>query len=123
MSDSKWWLVCYDVRDPARLRRAAKILEGTGQRMQYSVFRCWMNPTEMQRLRWELTKVLEAEDDVLIIPLCSRCVEGWRRRTRPRTFPTGPMRPSHIGWFEDRCSELTARSRASFCASGGNSSI
>ena len=60
MSDSKWWLVSYDVRDPARLRRAAKILEGTGQRMQYSVFRCWMNPTQMQRLRWELTEVLAA---------------------------------------------------------------
>ena len=76
MSDSKWWLVCYDVRDPARLRRAAKILEGTGRRIQYSIFRCWMNETQMQRLRWELTEVLEPEDDVLVIPLCSRCVEG-----------------------------------------------
>ena len=34
MNDAKWWLVCYDVHDPARLRRAAKILEGSGQRMQ-----------------------------------------------------------------------------------------
>jgi CRISPR-associated endonuclease Cas2 len=35
---AKWWLVCYDVRDPERLRRAAKHMEGYGERMQYSVF-------------------------------------------------------------------------------------
>ena len=57
MNDAKWWLVCYDVHDPARLRRAAKLLEGTGERVQYSVFRCWLNPTQVQRLRWELTCV------------------------------------------------------------------
>lgn len=75
-ADSQWWLVCYDVRDPKRLRAAAKHLQGYGHRMQYSVFRCWMTPLQMQRLRWELTEMLMAEDDVLMIPLCARCVEG-----------------------------------------------
>ncbi len=39
MSDSKWWLVSYDVRDPARLRRAAKIWKGPGNgcNTRYSV--------------------------------------------------------------------------------------
>jgi len=73
MNGSRWWLVCYDVRDPKRLRRAAKHLEGYGQRMQYSVFRCWMTQGQMQQLRWELTEMLRPEDDVLLIPLCSRC--------------------------------------------------
>ena len=90
MNDSKWWLVCYDVHDPARLRRAAKSWKGPGQRMQYSVFRCWMNPTQMQRLRWELTQVLEPEDDVLIIPLCSRCVAGMETTHSAQNVPTGP---------------------------------
>jgi CRISPR-associated protein Cas2 len=93
MRDSKWWLVCYDVRDPARLRRAAKVCEGAGQRMQYSVFRCWMNATGMQRLRWELTKVLEAEDDVLIIPLCSRCVDGMETTHSASNEPNWPDAP------------------------------
>ncbi len=93
MSDSKWWLVSYDVRDPARLRRAAKILEGTGQRMQYSVFRCWMNPTQMQRLRWELTEVLAPEDDVLFIPLCARCVEGMETTHSAQNVPNWPDAP------------------------------
>jgi CRISPR-associated protein Cas2 len=93
VSDSKWWLVCYDVRDPGRLRRAAHILEGTGQRMQFSVFRCWLNPTQMQRLRWELTQVLEPVDDVLMIPLCSHCVEGMETTHSAQNVPDWPEAP------------------------------
>lgn len=76
MTGARWWLVCYDVHDPDRLRKAAKHLEGYGERMQYSVFRCWLTPRQLQCLRWELTELLAAEDDVLFIPLCSRCVAG-----------------------------------------------
>ncbi len=61
--------------------------------MQYSVFRCWMNPTEMQRLRWELTVVLDAEDDVLMIPLCSRCVEAMQTTHSARNVPNWPDAP------------------------------
>lgn len=76
-ADSKWYLVCYDIRDARRLRKVAKHVEGYGTRMQYSVFRCWLSPQQLQRLRWELTQdFVKPEDDVLFIPLCSRCVEG-----------------------------------------------
>ena len=75
-TDAKWWLICYDVRDDKRLRNAAKKLEGFGHRMQYSVFRCWMSNQQMQQLRWELTEILKPEDDVLMIPLCDKCVKG-----------------------------------------------
>src|SRR3954464_2697570 len=93
MSDARWWLVCYDVHDPVRLRRAAKVLEGTGQRMQESVFRCWMNPGQMQRLRWSLTEVLEPEDEVLLIPLYSRCVAGMETTHSARNHPNWPESP------------------------------
>lgn len=76
MPEGKWYLVCYDVRDEKRLRRAAKKLEGRGQRLQYSVFRCWLTASDLQQLRWELTELLEPEDDVLFIPICDRCVRG-----------------------------------------------
>ena len=93
MNDAKWWLICYDVRDPARLRKCAKLLEGAGQRMQYSVFRCWLNPTQMQKLRWELTGILDPEDDVLMIPLCSRCVEGMETTFSAQNVPNWPDAP------------------------------
>ncbi len=76
MTGTRWWLVCYDVHDPDRLRKCAKHMEGYGERMQYSVFRCWMTVREMERLRWELTELLLPEDEVLLIPLCGTCVAG-----------------------------------------------
>lgn len=76
MNDAAWWLVCYDVRDEKRLRRCAKHMEGYGNRVQYSVFRCWLTQRAMERLRWELTELLDPADEVLLMPLCSRCVDG-----------------------------------------------
>ncbi|MFH1921155.1 MAG: CRISPR-associated endonuclease Cas2 [Planctomycetota bacterium] len=77
----KWYLVTYDVRESRRLRRTAKHLEGYGTRIQYSIFRCKLRPREMERLQWELTKILEPEDDLLIIGLCGDCAERIRCRT------------------------------------------
>src|SRR5262245_33859610 len=76
MQGAHWWLVCYDVHDSDRLRKAAKHMEGYGERMQWSVFRCWLTKLEMERLRWELTELLAPEDEVLLIPLCGSCVAG-----------------------------------------------
>jgi CRISPR-associated protein Cas2 len=93
-SDAKWYLVCYDVRNPKRLRRVAKRLEGYGTRVQYSIFRCWLSAEQMQRLRWELTEAcVTPEDDVMFIPLCSRCVEGLavaHSTSKQPNWPTAP---------------------------------
>lgn len=93
MSDAGWWLICYDVRHPKRLRKTAKHMEGYGERMQYSVFRCWLTERVLQKLRWELTEILRPEDDVLIIPLCSRCVNGIRTTHSALHGPDWPEEP------------------------------
>jgi CRISPR-associated protein Cas2 len=94
MQGAHWWLVCYDVRDPERLRKAAKHLEGYGERMQYSVFRCWLTRRGMEQLRWELTELLAAEDDALVIPLCPGCVAGIRGTHSAPTPPNWPEAPA-----------------------------
>ncbi len=76
MQGARWWLVCYDVREAGRLRKTARHMEGYGERVQYSVFRCWLTPRQMEQLRWELTQVLASEDDVLLIPICGPCASG-----------------------------------------------
>jgi CRISPR-associated protein Cas2 len=63
----KWHLVTYDVRDDARLRRVARLLEGYGDRLQYSVFRCRLGTVELERLRWELLRVVADEDELLCL--------------------------------------------------------
>ena len=93
MQGAHWWLVCYDVRDPERLRKAAKHMEGYGERMQYSVFRCWLTPRGMEQLRWELTEILTPEDDVLLIPLCTGCVAGMRTTHARGDGPCWPAEP------------------------------
>lgn len=90
---ARWWLVCYDVREPKRLRRAAKHMEGYGERMQYSVFRCWLTVRQLECLRWELTDMLAPEDDVLLIPLCSRCVEAIKGTHSVQKKPQWPKEP------------------------------
>jgi CRISPR-associated protein Cas2 len=90
---SRWWLICYDVRDSKRLRKTAKHMEGYGERMQYSVFRCWLTARQLQRLRWELTELLKPEDDVLMIPLCDRCVEGIQGTHTALKAPDWPEAP------------------------------
>jgi CRISPR-associated protein Cas2 len=93
MQGARWWLVCYDVHEPGRLRKAAKHMEGYGERIQWSVFRVWMTPREAERLRWELTELLAPEDDVQMIPLCAQCVagiKGTHAATRPPTWPGEP---------------------------------
>ncbi len=68
-----WHLISYDVRDPKRLRRVAKTLEGYGSRVQYSVFRVRLDRITLEKLHWELNQILADEDDLLVIPLCTTC--------------------------------------------------
>jgi CRISPR-associated protein Cas2 len=90
---SKWFLVCYDVREPRRLRIVAKHLQGYGTRVQYSVFRCWLSPSQAERLRWELTERLTVDDDILMIPLCARCIEGVAGAHKPGKGVGWPEKP------------------------------
>ena len=75
MAQKSWHLVTYDVRDPKRLRKVAKKLEGYGERIQYSVFRCRLDHVTLEKMCWELTEIMAREDDLLVMPLCPRCAE------------------------------------------------
>lgn len=84
--DKRWRLVCYDVRDPRQHRKVLRIVKGYGRSVQYSVFRCRLDDREMERLRWELSKVMAPEDALLVVDLCPSCasrvvarntVDGW----------------------------------------------
>ncbi len=76
MGDEKHWhLVCYDIRDPKRWYRAHKILKGCGERLQYSIFRVQMTRVRLEALRWELSKILKDDDDLMIVRLCPGCAQ------------------------------------------------
>lgn len=85
-----WYLVAYDVRDPRRLKKVAKHLKGYGVRIQFSIFRCRMNDRERERLGWELKRLMEPEDRLLVIGLCDRCSDRVRRVNPDAEWPEDP---------------------------------
>lgn len=74
-AEKNWHLVCYDVRDPQRWAKVYKILKGTGEHMQLSVFRVHLSGTQLEKLRLDLKKVMEEDDDLMIIRLCDSCAK------------------------------------------------
>jgi CRISPR-associated protein Cas2 len=63
-------LVTYDVKtsDPGgkkRLRRVAKVCRNYGQRVQYSVFECIVNPAQWVSLKEQLIKEINENADSL----------------------------------------------------------
>lgn len=72
-AEKRWYLVSYDIRDQKRWREAYKTLKGSGDRIQYSLFRCRLSKKEMERLRWELECILSRDDDLMFIYLCPGC--------------------------------------------------
>lgn len=68
-------LVAYDIRNPRRLRRVAKVCEGYGIRVEYSVFECDLAAEMFQRLWAELSREINWEQDaILAYRICGSCV-------------------------------------------------
>ncbi|AFZ48711.1 CRISPR-associated protein, Cas2 family [Cyanobacterium stanieri PCC 7202] len=87
MAEAKnWYLVCYDIRCQKRWRKAYKLLEGYGERVQYSMFRCWLSQRMREKLRWQLEKVLSKDDDLILIRLSHQCVRDIPKYNRPNTW-------------------------------------
>src|SRR5437588_9591712 len=82
----QWYVVCYDIIEPKRWRRAYKMLHGYGRRLQYSIFRCRLTSRQMERLRWELEKILTDEDRLLILSLCESCERRVAAHNRPESW-------------------------------------
>jgi CRISPR-associated protein Cas2 len=88
--EKHWHLVCYDIRDQKRWAKVFKILKGYGEHLQYSIFRVRMSKTQLEKLRWQLTEVMDEEDDLMIVRLCPSCAkrvidsrdeEKWKKET------------------------------------------
>lgn len=75
-------LVSYDVQTsddggPARLRRVAKTCKNYGQRVQFSVFECTVDPAQWVALRQELISVIDEKKDSLRFYFLGA---NWKRR-------------------------------------------
>jgi len=87
------FLVTYDICDDRRLRAVFKTMQGYGDHVQYSVFRCALTKTEMTEMMSKLSHLIHhSVDQVLIIAL------GPLPERKPRIRPLGrPYRPTPAG--------------------------
>jgi CRISPR-associated protein Cas2 len=66
-----------DVEGPGRLRRVAKICKNHGQRVQYSVFECIVDPAQWAVFRQKLLDQIDPETDSLRFYFLGA---NWRKR-------------------------------------------
>ncbi len=91
-------LVSYDIamddkNGPRRLRRVAKICTNYGQRVQYSVFECTVDPALWVKVRAQLIKTIDQEKDSLRFYFLG---SNWKRRiehigAKQSLDPEGPL--------------------------------
>ena len=60
------YLVCYDIANPKRLRRVARLLEGYGSRLQYSVFECPLDDLRFEQVKAALLGEINSDQDQIL---------------------------------------------------------
>ncbi|QOV21124.1 CRISPR-associated endonuclease Cas2 [Anabaenopsis elenkinii] len=75
------YVIAYDIPEDKRRKKVADLLEGYGQRVQYSVFECQLNTQKYQDLQRRLRKIIKLEEDnIRFYPLSRHTlfqVETW----------------------------------------------
>ncbi len=76
-------VVSYDVNVTSeggakRLRKIAKLCENYGQRVQFSVFECLVDPVQWAELKFQLEKNIDSQKDSL---RCYFLGTNWEKRT------------------------------------------
>ncbi len=67
-------IVAYDIADPKRLNRVAKIIKDYGTRVQKSIFEVKLDDNRFMEMKARIEGEIEpAEDGVKYFPLCEKC--------------------------------------------------
>ena len=67
-------IVAYDIADPRRLNKVAKIIKDYGIRVQKSIFEVDIDGRRFNEMKGRVEDLIEAsEDGVKYFPLCEKC--------------------------------------------------
>ena len=73
MSKRAFYLISYDIPNNKHRLKIAHLLEGYGERVQYSVFEVWITAKQLKTLRKQLEKHVEDGGSVRFYRLCHEC--------------------------------------------------
>lgn len=72
-------VIAYDMPDDKRRNKVARVLEGHGERVQYSVFECQLTDKQFTALWKELKEMVKPKEDSLrayrLCPVCAAWVK------------------------------------------------
>jgi CRISPR-associated protein Cas2 len=64
------YIAAYDIADPRRLRRVARVMQAYGSRVQKSVFECQFTHSLLHSMCRDVARAMELEEDSLrVYPL------------------------------------------------------
>ncbi len=67
-------IVAYDIADPKRLNRVAKIIKDYGARVQKSIFEVKVDNKRFMEMKTRIENEIQPEEDgVKFFPLCEKC--------------------------------------------------
>ena len=76
MSETRFFIVAYDISSNKRRNKVHKVLSGFGQWTQFSLFELFLTDKEYILLQNKLEKILNTEkDSVRFYPLCAACLK------------------------------------------------
>lgn len=70
-----FYVISYDIPDDRCRSRVAHLLEGYGERVQYSVFEVWLTERQLGDMKKRLAREVEESGSVRIYFLCAACRE------------------------------------------------
>ncbi len=76
MTQEQLWVIAYDTPCNKRRRKLAKLLKGYGERLQWSVFECRLQPHQLLRLRQGLERIATPQDSIRLWQLPARSPEA-----------------------------------------------
>ena len=81
------YLITYDVSDDSQRTRLSRLLEGYGDRVQYSVFEADLSRKEVQEILSAAAKLVSESDSLRLYPTCAECARAVRILGRRYTPP------------------------------------
>lgn len=66
----QFYVISYDITDDRRRVKVMKTLKNFGQRVQYSVFECWLEPRQLHDLQRRLRRWVTPQDSLRFYSLC-----------------------------------------------------
>ena len=67
----------YDISDPKRLAKVARVMKGYGERVLKSVFECNVEAERLKDIKTKVEEIIEPiEDSVRYYTLCEKCAKA-----------------------------------------------